>query len=226
MATMSAVKIEEHAMSRQLTQCNEEAWLSLGRIAEMMGDDENTLLSYEKALSHNRMNPNTLYAIGCVYEKQENYTKAVDCYRSLVAIHDQNSEAWGRLGHCYLMINDLTSAHSAYQYAMHNNTMSQKDPNLWFGIGKLYERLGTLDHAEESYEAVLRFEPDFNTAFEVKLKLGIIAKQKGKWDIALERLKLVLGDCQTNDMSSDVWTQIGHVYEMRDEVKKLYLHKK
>ena len=41
----------------------------------MMGDDENTVLAYEKVLSHNRMNATALFAIGCCYEKVEDYTK-------------------------------------------------------------------------------------------------------------------------------------------------------
>ncbi|GLE09651.1 hypothetical protein PINS_up021388 [Pythium insidiosum] len=106
---------------------------------------------------------------------------------------------------------------------MYNNPMSQKDPSMWYGIGQLYERLGSLEHAQESFEAVLRFEPNFNMALEVKFRLGIIAKQRGDYDGALERLKSVLHDVQTNmqtnEMASDIWTQIGHVYELKDEIQ-------
>lgn len=189
----------------------------------MMGDDDNTMLAYEKVLSHNRLNATALFAIGCCYEKVEDYTKAADCFRGLVSLNEQNSDAWGHLGYCCLMMNDLTSAHTAYQYAMYNNPMSQKDPNMWYGIGQLYERLGSLEHAQESFEAVLRFEPNFNMALEVKFRLGIIAKQRGDYEGALERLKSVLHDVQANvqttDMASDIWTQIGHVYELKDEIQ-------
>jgi tetratricopeptide (TPR) repeat protein len=106
---------------------------------------------------------------------------------------------------------------------MYNNPMSQKDPNMWYGIGQLYERLGSLEHAQESFEAVLRFEPNFNMALEVKFRLGIIAKQRGDYEGALERLKSVLHDVQSNmqtsEMASDIWTQIGHVYELKDEIQ-------
>ncbi|GAB9466903.1 hypothetical protein Gpo141_00004267 [Globisporangium polare] len=221
---MTTPKTEEgNSLMRQLSAANEEAWLSLGRIADMMGDDQNTMIAYEKVLSHNRMNATALSAIGCVYEKMEDYTKAADCFRGLVSLNEQNSDAWGHLGYCCLMMNDLTSAHTAYQYAMYNNPTSQKDPNMWYGIGQLYERLGSLEHAQESFEAVLRFEPNFNMALEVKFRLGIIAKQRGDYDGALESLKSVLHDVQTNvqttDMASDIWTQIGHVYELKSEVQ-------
>ncbi|KDO27744.1 hypothetical protein SPRG_20384 [Saprolegnia parasitica CBS 223.65] len=143
--------MEESSVSRQLSQCNEDAWMTLARIAEMMGDDDNMLVSYEKALSHNRLNTGALYSIGCCYEKSENFSKAADCFRSLVSLneHNNNTDAWGHLGYCYMMLNDLANAHTAYQYAMYNNPASQRDPTLWFGIGQLYERSGALDHAED-----------------------------------------------------------------------------
>ncbi|RHY11342.1 hypothetical protein DYB28_012626 [Aphanomyces astaci] len=142
-------------LSRQLSQCNEEAWTTLARISEMMGDDENMLVSYEKVLSHNRVNPVALYGIGCCYEKAESYNKAAECFRGLVSLggeQQNNTDAWGHLGYCYMMLNDLSNAHTAYQYAMYQNPQSQRDPTLWFGIGQLYERSGSLDHAEESFQ--------------------------------------------------------------------------
>lgn len=32
----------------------------------------------------------------------------------------------------------------------------QEDPKLWYGIGILYDRYGSLDHAEEAFSSVLR----------------------------------------------------------------------
>ena len=32
----------------------------------------------------------------------------------------------------------------------------QDDPKLWYGIGILYDRYGSLDHAEEAFASVLR----------------------------------------------------------------------
>ncbi len=47
----------------------------IGMIAEMMEDDESTILAYEKALSHNRMNTTALFSIGTCYERKEEYAK-------------------------------------------------------------------------------------------------------------------------------------------------------
>jgi len=79
-------------------------------------------------------------------------------------------------GHCYLMQDELQKAYSAYQQALyhlpnpkvsspivapHDRLMKnpvQEDPKLWYGIGILYDRYGSLDHAEEAFASVLRMD--------------------------------------------------------------------
>lgn len=36
--------------------------------------------------------------------------------------------------------------------------VSQEDPKLWYGIGILYDRYGSLDHAEEAFSSVLKMD--------------------------------------------------------------------
>ena len=61
-----------------------------------------------------------------------------------------------------------------------------QDPNLWYGIGILYERYDSYEHAEEAFSAVLRMEPQFEKANEIYFRLGVIYKQQGKLDKSLE----------------------------------------
>ena len=80
-------------------------------------------------------------------------------------------------GHCYLMQDDLQKAYAAYQQALYllpnpkvsiiplrytSNSNSildtQEDPKLWYGIGILYDRYGSLDHAEEAFASVLKMD--------------------------------------------------------------------
>jgi hypothetical protein len=37
--------------------------------------------------------------------------------------------------------------------------MFQQEPKLWYGIGILYDRYGSFEHAEEAFSSVLRMEP-------------------------------------------------------------------
>lgn len=57
---------------------------------------------------------------------------------------------------------------------------------MWYGIGILYDRYGSLDHAEEAFSQVMRMAPDFDKANEVYFRLGIIYKQQQKYAQSLE----------------------------------------
>ena len=57
---------------------------------------------------------------------------------------------------------------------------------MWYGIGILYDRYGSLDHAEEAFSQVMRMAPEFEKANEVYFRLGIIYKQQQKYAQSLE----------------------------------------
>lgn len=68
----------------------------------------------------------------------------------------------------------------------------QKEPKLWYGIGILYDRYGSLDHAEEAFSQVMRMQPDFEKANEIYFRLGIIYKQQQKFQQSLEVSCLIM----------------------------------
>jgi tetratricopeptide (TPR) repeat protein len=43
----------------------------------------------------------------------------VDYYQRVLNISQENGEVWGSLGHCYLMMDDLQKAYTAYQQALY-----------------------------------------------------------------------------------------------------------
>jgi len=61
-----------------------------------------------------------------------------------------------------------------------------QEPKLWYGIGILYDRYGSLDHAEEAFSQVMQMQPDFEKANEIYFRLGIIYKQQQKYQQSLE----------------------------------------
>lgn len=63
-----------------------------------------------------------------------------------------------------------------------------QEPKLWYGIGILYDRYGSLEHAEEAFSQVMRMQPDFEKANEIYFRLGIIYKQQQKYSQSLEVL--------------------------------------
>jgi glucose repression mediator protein len=63
---------------------------------------------------------------------------------------------------------------------------ASQEPKLWYGIGILYDRYGSLEHAEEAFSQVMRMEPNFEKANEIYFRLGIIYKQQQKFNQSLD----------------------------------------
>ena len=91
-----------------------------GSLTELMGDLDRATQAYEAAL---RMNPYSIPAmnsISCILRTKEQFPKAVEYLQSILNMDSSNGEIWGSLGHCYLMMDDLQKAYSAYQQALYH----------------------------------------------------------------------------------------------------------
>ena len=116
------------------------------------------------------------------------------------------------------MLDDLHKAYAAYQQALYH-LPNPKDPKLWYGIGILYDRYGSLDHAEEAFTAVIQMDPKFEKANEIYFRLGIIYKQERKFSHSLECFNFIVSNPPHPLTSADIHFQIGHVYEQQKEVR-------
>jgi tetratricopeptide (TPR) repeat protein len=149
------------------------------------------MAAYDAALRHNPYSVPALTQIAALYRAREQYPKAIELFHRILAIDQTNGEIWGALGHAFLMMDDLQRAYAAYQQALYH-LPNPKEPKLWYGIGILYDRYGSYEHAEEAFSAVIRMDPKFEKGNEIYFRLGIIYKQQGKFDLSLS---VGLGRC-------------------------------
>ncbi|TGZ84967.1 TPR-like protein [Ascodesmis nigricans] len=212
------------ALFQSLATVNEQAWLQIGSLTENMGDLDRAMHAYESALRHNPYSIPAMNSISCILRTKEQFPKAVEYLQSILNIDQNNGEIWGSLGHCYLMMDDLQKAYSAYQQAL-IHLRDPKEPKLWYGIGILYDRYGSLEHAEEAFSQVMRMEPNFEKANEIYFRLGIIYKQQQKYQQSLECFRYIVHDPPRPLTEEDIWFQIGHVHEQQkdyDNAKNAY----
>ncbi|TIA91970.1 hypothetical protein E3P99_00801 [Wallemia hederae] len=203
---------------RKLAVANEDAWLAAAATAEAMNDAERALVSYQNALVHSPYSITALSAVGAIYRHRENFPKAIEFYQRALNVQQDNGDIWSALGHAYLMIDDLQKAYTAYQQALyHLPAPKLQDPKLWYGIGILYDRYGSLEHAEEAFAGVIKIAPDFDKANEIYFRLGIIYKQQHKFATSLECFRYILHSPPKPLSEIDIWFQIGHVYEQQKE---------
>lgn len=171
--------------AEHLLATNEQVWLSLGNAEEVVGNPDGALTAYQRANQLNQWCVPAMLAISSILRSKDQFTGAVEYLRNIIKIEPGNGEVWSSLGHCYLMMDDLQQAYSAYQQALYH-LPDPKEPKLWYGIGILYDRYGSLEHAEEAFSQVMRMEPQFEKANEIYFRLGIIYKQQQKFHQSLE----------------------------------------
>ena len=200
----------------KLSTANEQTWLSIGSTAEAMEDYTRALSAYDSALLHNPYSVPALSAMATMYRTLDHFDLAVECFQRVLNITPDNGEVWGAMGHCYLMMDELQKAYTAYHQALYH-LPNPNEPKLWYGIGILYDRYGSLEHAEETFTSVVRMDPNYEKANEIYFRLGIIYKQQGQFESSLECFRYILPNPPKPLTEMDIWFQIGHVYEQQHE---------
>lgn len=203
---------------QRLATINEETWLHLGRLAEQMNEYERALTSYEYVLRHNPYSIPAMTQIGTILHANEQFQRAAEYFQSILNIDQNNGEIWCSLGHCYLMMDDLQKTYAAYQQALYH-LQNPKDSKLWYGIGILYDRYGSLEHAEEAFFQTIQMDPFFEKTNEIYFRLGIIYKQQHKYTQGLECFRYILQNPPKPLTKVDIWFQIGNIYEQQKEYK-------
>ncbi|KAH9996620.1 hypothetical protein BJV77DRAFT_987930 [Russula vinacea] len=183
---------------QKLVDANEQTWLVIGSVAEQMGDLEHAATAYENALRHNPMSIPGLTQVAGIARIKENYPMAVEYFQRVLSLQQDNGEIWSALARDFL-------------------TVQQENPKLWYGIGILYDRYGSLDNAEEAFSSVLKMDKDFDKSNEVLFRLGIIYKQQTKYDESLRCFDRILRNPPSPLANADIWFQIGHVYEQQGD---------
>lgn len=70
------------------------------------------------------------------------FANAINYYERIITVDPDNGAAWTALGHCYLLTDSLQKAFNSYQRALYS-LPDVRDPQLWYGIGLLYEKVFT-----------------------------------------------------------------------------------
>lgn len=88
------------------------------------------------------------------------------------------------------------------------------DPQLWYGIGILYEKFESYEHAISSLLAVLKMSPNFYQKSEVLSRLGMIYARTNQIDNSIQNFILSLqGNTFPPKRKIDIHIKIGILYE-------------
>ena len=128
--------------------------MQVASLAEGVNELTKAADAYQHVLQHNDRNVHALLQLASISRMQERFADAVRYLDSVIKIDGSSGEVHGAIGHCYLTLSQraesvpailecLRHCYDAYHEAsLHLGAFH--DPNLWYGIGLLYERYGAL----------------------------------------------------------------------------------
>lgn len=125
----------------------------VGSLHASMGLHADSLQAHEAAIRNNPHSTPSLKACADIHRKDEThegYMRAIEYLQRALNVEPNDGDAWGSLGYCYLMVDDVQKAFTAYQQALYL-IPAPKDPYLWYGLGILYERYNSYDQADEYF---------------------------------------------------------------------------
>lgn len=76
------------------------------------------MIAYEAAMRANPQSVPAMSAISAILRSREEHRKAAEFLQAILKIDPTHGEAYGYLGHCCLMFDDLQGAYQAYQEAI------------------------------------------------------------------------------------------------------------
>lgn len=152
---------------QRLSSETEACYSEIGIIAWNLGDSEKALRSFEEALRRDPLCVQALQGMARYSKEQENWSRTVDYAARSLALDDTGCEGemWSVVGHALLFLGQLHKAYSCYQQAI-AKAVRKDDPKLWYGIGILYDRYGSMEHAEEAFASVLKLDPSTFASWE------------------------------------------------------------
>ncbi len=83
---------------------------------------------------------NQLNSVAEYLAAKGDFANAIRYYERITGLDPENGAAWTALGHCYLLTDDLQKAFTSYQKALYS-LPDVRDPQLWYGIGLLYDKV-------------------------------------------------------------------------------------
>jgi len=139
---------------------------------------------------------------------------------------DVDAKIYCKLGHLHLLLEDHSKALSAYQKYMRmtkekrrRSSEDKLDPCLLYGLGLVYFHYNAFLLADRAFHDLLYLYPAFERSNEVHLRLGIMAKISGDYDISLKYLNTALSDVSSacSFTRHEIKFHVAHVYEVRGD---------
>ncbi len=139
------------------------AWDLLGATNKLLGNFEEALKNFKKAIEINPDYENAYYNMGVVL--LDNYDKpkeAIDSFRKCLSLNSQNAAAHNNIGNSLRSLGRLKEA----IYALNKSTLIEPNNAVYYSnTGNVLRDLGEFNKAIETYNKAILLKPDYAEAY-------------------------------------------------------------
>ncbi len=122
-----------------------------------------------------------LYEKAKKYHLEFFYRKEVECYEQILAISQEDTNAWFNLGNAYLMQYEYGKAIESFENVLQ---IDPSDEQAWFNLAYVYEKYNLPEQAIDAYSQLIEINPNHQKAWlnrgHVYFMTGNL--QKAQWD--------------------------------------------
>lgn len=151
-------------------QPKENAYLRLAAVYRIIRDYNNALSNFKKALNINNDSVYANMGIGCVYNDNGYYHKAIEYFNNAIRLikdkgiedeHKNLQNAYYNLGLSYFLLGEYNKSIENFDEAL---KLNEEDYETYNDKGNAYYKQGYFDKAIESYKKALSINPNFENA--------------------------------------------------------------
>jgi len=121
----------------------------------LKNDTELTYLAHE-LMDSDRLSPEAWCTLGNSFSLHREHDQALKCFKRATQLDPRFSYAFTLQGHEHMANEDYEKALQAYRRSL---AADNRHYNGWYGLGKVYEKLGKHDVAEKHYRAAASINP-------------------------------------------------------------------
>ena len=180
-----------------------------------LGQYENAVKNYKKAISIKPDFPDFHFNLGNSYMELGKLNNAVECFKKVLIYIPENFPTLFNLAASYQKLEEFDEAIEQYQSAIKFNNDSQSNKiRALTNLGYVFHEIGELDEAIEAYNQVLKLEPE---NVEVLNNLGTIYRDLDDTKISIEHYNAALS---ANPNHSGAYYNLGFAYQDLGDINK------
>ena len=160
---------EQHML--QATQdghSEKEVWnlLELHKTFVKQGDTEKASIYLQRILKLAKDNPEVLQRAADTLRKQEQYTKAIEIYKQVLAIDSDFGAAYGAMGDALFRLGRYEEAIESFERSIELNTVPSSAATPFLIMAQAASKLGRSSDANKYYERAIELDPQNVRALE------------------------------------------------------------